>query len=150
MIEQEPNYSFVAARLLCDNLRSEALSFLGVADSATQGDMGTLYSVALSAYIKKGIALELLAPNLQEYDLARLGQALLPERDLQFTYLGLQTLYDRYFIHSDNTRIELPQVFFMRVAMGLAVEEDDRNDQSHRVLPATVIIRLHEFYTDTV
>lgn len=127
MIEQEPNYSFVAARLLCDNLRSEALSFLGVADSATQGDMGTLYSVALSAYIKKGIALELLAPNLQEYDLVRLGQALLPERDLQFTYLGLQTLYDRYFIHSDDTRIELPQVFFMRVAMGLAAEEDDRN-----------------------
>jgi ribonucleoside-diphosphate reductase alpha chain len=127
MIEQEPNYSFVAARLLCDNLRSEALSFLGVANSATQEDMGTLYSVALAAYIKKGITLELLAPNLQEYDLARLGKALLPERDLQFTYLGLQTLYDRYFIHSDNTRIELPQVFFMRVAMGLAVEEDDRN-----------------------
>jgi ribonucleoside-diphosphate reductase alpha chain len=127
MIEQEPNYSFVAARLLCDNLRSEALSFLGVANSATQQDMGALYSIALSAYIKKGVALELLAPNLQEYDLARLGKALLPERDLQFTYLGLQTLYDRYFIHSDNTRIELPQVFFMRVAMGLAAEEDDRN-----------------------
>ena len=130
MIEQEPNYSFVAARLLCDNLRSEALSFLGVANSATQEDMGALYSVALAAYIKKGITLELLAPNLQEYDLARLGKALLPERDLQFTYLGLQTLYDRYFIHSDNTRIELPQVFFMRVAMGLAVEEDDRNDRA--------------------
>ena len=127
MIEQEPNYSFVAARLLCDNLRSEALSFLGVANSATQEDMGALYSVALAAYIQKGITLELLAPNLQEYDLARLGKALLPERDLQFTYLGLQTLYDRYFIHSDSTRIELPQVFFMRVAMGLAVEEDDRN-----------------------
>ena len=130
MIEQEPNYSFVAARLLCDNLRSEALSFLGVANSATQEDMGALYSVALAAYIQKGITLELLAPNLQEYDLARLGKALLPERDLQFTYLGLQTLYDRYFIHSDNTRIELPQVFFMRVAMGLAVEEDDRNDRA--------------------
>ena len=127
MIEQEPNYSFVAARLLCDNLRSEALGFLDVSDSATQYDMSALYPVALSAYIKKGIALELLAPNLQEYDLARLGQALLPERDLQFTYLGLQTLYDRYFIHSDNTRIELPQIFFMRVAMGLAAEENDRN-----------------------
>lgn len=127
MIEQEPNYSFVAARLLCDNLRSEALNFLGVANSATQQDMGALYAEALSAYIKKGITLELLAPNLQDYDLARLGQALLPERDLQFTYLGLQTLYDRYFIHSDDVRIELPQVFFMRVAMGLAIEEDDPN-----------------------
>ena len=127
MIEQEPNYSFVAARLLCDNLRSEALGFLGVADSATQHDMGTLYAKALPAYVAKGIELELLAPKLQEFDLEQLGQALLPERDLQFTYLGLQTLYDRYFIHSDNTRIELPQIFFMRVAMGLAAEEEDKN-----------------------
>ena len=127
MIEQEPNYSFVAARLLCDNLRSEALGFLNVADSATQHDMDTLYARALPAYVAKGIELELLAPKLQEFDLERLGQALLPERDLQFTYLGLQTLYDRYFIHSDNTRIELPQIFFMRVAMGLAAEEDDMN-----------------------
>ena len=127
MIEQDPNYSYVAARLLCDNLRSEALSFLGVANSATQQEMSTLYAQALPAYIAKGIELELLAPNLQSFDLERLGEALLPERDLQFTYLGLQTLYDRYFIHSNDTRIELPQIFFMRVAMGLAVEEDDPN-----------------------
>ena len=127
MIEQEPNYSYVAARLLCDNLRAEALNFLGVAITATQHDMETLYAKALSAYVAKGIELELLAPNLQDFDLERLGQALLPERDLQFTYLGLQTLYDRYFIHSNDTRIELPQIFFMRVAMGLAVEEDDKN-----------------------
>lgn len=127
MIEQEPNYSYVAARLLCDNLRSEALNFLGVATSATQSDMATLYAQALPAYIAKGIELELLAPGLQSFDLDMLGKALLPERDLQFTYLGLQTLYDRYFIHSDDTRIELPQIFFMRVAMGLATEEDDKN-----------------------
>ena len=127
MIEQEPNYSYVAARLLCDNLRAEALNFLGVSSSATQSDMTSLYAHALPAYVEKGVALELLAPNLQDYDLERLGQALLPERDLQFTYLGLQTLYDRYFIHSNDVRIELPQIFFMRVAMGLAVEEDDKN-----------------------
>jgi len=127
MIEKEPNYTFVSARLLCDNLRAEALGFLGVASSATQHDMATLYAKALPAYVKKGIELELLAPNLQDFDLERLGLALLPERDLQFTYLGLQTLYDRYFIHSNNTRIELPQIFFMRVAMGLAAEEDDKN-----------------------
>ncbi len=127
MIEQEPNYSYVAARLLCDNLRAEALAFLGVATSATQSDMATLYARALPAYVEKGVALELLAPNLKDFDLERLGQALLPERDLQFTYLGLQTLYDRYFIHSNDVRIELPQIFFMRVAMGLATEEDDRN-----------------------
>jgi len=127
MIEQEPNYGYVAARLLCDNLRAEALNFLGVATSATQADMATLYARALPAYIEKGVELELLAPKLKEFDLERLGQALLPERDLQFTYLGLQTLYDRYFIHSGDTRIELPQIFFMRVAMGLATEEDDKN-----------------------
>jgi len=125
MIEQEPNYSYVAARLLCDNLRAEALNFLGVAASATQADMSSLYARALPAYIARGVELELLAPNLLNFDLERLGQALLPERDLQFTYLGLQTLYDRYFIHSGDVRIELPQTFFMRVAMGLAVEEDD-------------------------
>jgi ribonucleoside-diphosphate reductase alpha chain len=127
MIEQEPNYGYVAARLLCDNLRAEALNFLDVANSATQADMAALYPQALSAYVKKGVELELLAPGLQDFDLERLGQALLPERDLQFTYLGLQTLYDRYFIHSDDVRIELPQIFFMRVAMGLATEEDDKN-----------------------
>ena len=127
MIEQEPNYSYVAARLLCDNLRAESLNFLGVATSATQADMATLYARALPAYVEKGVALELLAPNLQDFDLERLGQALLPERDLKFTYLGLQTLYDRYFIHSNDVRIELPQIFFMRVAMGLATEEDDKN-----------------------
>jgi ribonucleoside-diphosphate reductase alpha chain len=127
MIEQEPNYSYVAARLLCDNLRAEALDFLGVATSATQHDMQTLYAQALPAYVTKGVELELLAPNLLDFDLVQLGQALLPERDLQFTYLGLQTLYDRYFIHSNDVRIELPQIFFMRVAMGLAVEEDDPN-----------------------
>ncbi len=127
MIEQEPNYTYVAARLLCDTLRAEALGFLGVAESATQHDMDTLYAKALPAYIAKGVALELLAPELMDYDLERIGEALLPERDLQFTYLGLQTLYDRYFIHSNETRIELPQIFFMRVAMGLAVEEDDKN-----------------------
>ncbi|MGB0764090.1 MAG: ribonucleoside-diphosphate reductase subunit alpha [Luminiphilus sp.] len=127
MIEQDPNYSYVAARLLLDNLRSEALMYLGVADSATQQDMEQRYSEALTAFIQRGVALELLSPELQDFDLEALGNALLPERDLQFSYLGLQTLYDRYFIHADETRIELPQVFFMRVAMGLAIREDDRN-----------------------
>ena len=127
LIEQEPNYSYAAARLLCDNLRSEALGFLGLGTLATQADMTTLYAQALPAYIKRGIELELLAPGLADYDLDQLGRALLPERDLQFTYLGLQTLYDRYFIHSNDVRIELPQIFFMRVAMGLATEEDDKN-----------------------
>ena len=127
MIEQEPNYSYAAARLLLDDLRAEGLSFLGVADSATQAEMVTYYPQALKAFIARGIELELLAPNLAEFDLDLLGDALQAERDLQFTYLGLQTLYDRYFIHSDEVRFELPQIFFMRVAMGLATREDDPN-----------------------
>ena len=127
MVEKDPNYSYVTARLLLDTIRAEALQFLGVAQSATQSEMQGLYSEALSKYISKGIEFELLSPELASYDLAQLGQALDASRDLQFSYLGLQTLYDRYFIHKDDTRFELPQIFFMRVAMGLAAQEDDKN-----------------------
>ncbi|MEX1033532.1 MAG: ribonucleoside-diphosphate reductase subunit alpha [Cellvibrionaceae bacterium] len=126
LVEKEPNYSYATARLLLDKLRAEALSFLGVATTATQADMHTLYAKALPAYIRRGVQLELLSPELLNFDLEKLGRALDADRDLQFSYLGLQTLYDRYFIHSDNVRFELPQVFFMRVAMGLATEEADR------------------------
>ena len=126
LVEQEPNYSFVAARLLLDNLRSEALTFLGVSDNATQSEMHYKYASSLRPYIEKGVELELLSPHLLEYDLDLLGEALKADRDEQFTYLGLQTLYDRYFIHSEGTRFELPQIFFMRVAMGLASNEESR------------------------
>jgi ribonucleoside-diphosphate reductase alpha chain len=130
LVEKEPNYSFVAARLLLDTLRSEALGFLGVADSATQSEMHYKYAAALRPYIERGVELELLSPHLLEYDLERLGEALKADRDAQFTYLGLQTLYDRYFIHSEGTRFELPQIFFMRVAMGLASNEENREDRA--------------------
>ncbi|MEK6787340.1 MAG: ribonucleoside-diphosphate reductase subunit alpha [Pseudomonadota bacterium] len=123
MIEQEPNYTYVTARLLMDHLRAEGLSFMGIAESATQAEMTQYYPQALPVYIKRGIELELLDPALNNYDMARLGAALKPERDFQFTYLGLQTLYDRYFLHSNDVRFELPQIFFMRVAMGLALGE---------------------------
>jgi len=126
-IEQEPNYSQVTARLLMDNLRREALSFLaGLPQEATQAEMGERYPEYFQAYIKRASQLELVDAELTRYDLDALGKALKPERDLQFTYLGLQTLYDRYFIHSGGTRFELPQAFFMRVAMGLAINEVDR------------------------
>ena len=130
LVEQEPNYSYATARLLLDKLRAEALGFLGLAEAATQQNMHSLYAQALPAYIKKGVELELLSPELLKFDLDKLGQALLAERDLQFTYLGLQTLYDRYFIHSNDVRIELPQIFFMRVAMGLAIEESQPEDRA--------------------
>ena len=133
LVEEEPNYTYVTARLLLDDLRREALTFLGVRVTgaaegdhrATQGEMGDVYRRALRAFIERGVELELVAAELKRFDLDRLGAALRPERDLDFTYLGLQTLYDRYFIHSNDVRFELPQVFFMRVAMGLSVEEAD-------------------------
>jgi len=130
LIEQEPNYSLVAARLLLDDLRSEALGFLGIKDKATFEEMSTLYDTYLKAYIEKGVQLELLDKKLQSYDLTRLSAAIKPERDLQFNYLGLQTLYDRYFIHSHGVRFELPQAFFMRVAMGLALNEKDKEKRA--------------------
>ena len=129
-IEQEPNYSFVAARLLLNELRSEALSFLQVSDSATLKQMQQQYPNYFASYLAKGIACELLDTRLEAFDWEKLGAALKPERDLKFNYLGLQTLYDRYFIHSDGRRFELPQAFFMRVAMGLALEEDDKNERA--------------------
>ncbi|WP_457793124.1 ribonucleoside-diphosphate reductase subunit alpha [Pseudomonas syringae] len=130
LVEREPNYSFVTARLLMDTLRAEGLGFLGVADSATHHEMADLYAKALPAYVATGIKFELLNPVLAEFDLEKLGRAINHERDQQFTYLGLQTLYDRYFIHKDGVRFELPQIFFMRVAMGLAIEEKAREDRA--------------------
>ncbi|WP_018871963.1 ribonucleoside-diphosphate reductase subunit alpha [Thioalkalivibrio sp. ALJ16] len=127
MIEQEPNYSQVTARLLMDALRREALSFVhGRPEEATQAQLAERYAEYFGAYIKRAADLELVDSELTRYNLDKLGAAIKPERDLQFTYLGLQTLYDRYFIHSDGTRFELPQAFFMRVAMGLAINEIDR------------------------
>ncbi len=127
LIETEPDYSYVAARLLLNNLRSEALRFLrgGVVGANTE-QMTEEYPHYLKEYVSRGIDLELLDPRLAEFDLEKLGKAIRPERDLQFTYLGLQTLYDRYFLHWHGTRFELPQAFFMRVAMGLALGEIDR------------------------
>jgi ribonucleoside-diphosphate reductase alpha chain len=113
-----------------DSLRSEALSFLGITDAATQSEMHYRYATTLKPYIEKGVELDLLSPHLLEFDLTMLGEALKAERDQQFTYLGLQTLYDRYFIHSEDIRFELPQVFFMRVAMGLASNEDNREQRA--------------------
>jgi ribonucleoside-diphosphate reductase alpha chain len=131
LVEREPNYAFVSARLLLDMLRAEALSFVeGVATQSTQGEMATRYAEYFPAFIRTGIEHELVDPELGRYDLARLAAALKPERDLNFQFLGLQTLYDRYFLQTGGTRIELPQAFFMRVAMGLALREIDRETRA--------------------
>ncbi len=132
LIESEPNYSKVAARLLLDNMRREALGFLDMNTAiATQEEMADVYGDYFRSYINKAVELELLDPRLNQYDLGKITAALDATRDLQFTYLGLQTLFDRYFIHDeDGTRFELPQAFFRRVAMGLAINEIDREERA--------------------
>ena len=129
-VEKEPNYSYVTARILMDQIRSEALNFLGVAEESTYQEMEKHYPAAFKAYIDKGIELDILNPELREFDLEKIANAIDHTRDNQFTYLGLQTLYDRYFIHCDDVRYELPQVFFMRVSMGLALEEENREERA--------------------
>ncbi len=131
LVEQEPNYTYVSARLLLDKLRTEVLSYvLDAPTSASQADMASRYAEYFPAYIKTGIKAELLDAELGRFDLARLAAAMKPERDLSFQFLGLQTLYDRYFLHVRGNRIELPQAFFMRVAMGLALREIDREGRA--------------------
>ncbi len=121
MIEQDPAYSQVTARLLLNSIRHEVLG-----EAVTQAQMAERYADYFAAFIKEGVGAELLDERLGQYDLARLGGILDAGRDYQFGYLGLQTLYDRYFLHIEERRIELPQAFFMRVAMGLAINEIDR------------------------
>ena len=127
LIEREPNYTYASARLLLDKLRREVLSHVaGRPEQATHAEMTERYAPYFRNFIGVGIEAELLDPELARFDLSRLGAALKPERDLNFRFLGLQTLHDRYFLHAGGTRIELPQAFFMRVAMGLALREVDR------------------------
>jgi len=121
LIEKDPAYSQVTARILMHVIRKEILGH-----EVLQGNMQAEYSTYFAKYINEGIGAELLDPRMREYDLARLAAALNADRDLQFNYLGLQTLYDRYFLHIEDRRIEMPQAFFMRVAMGLALNELDR------------------------
>jgi len=130
LVEKEPNYTYVTARILLDNIRTEGLTYLGMVPQATLGEMESLYPEALEKFLDKGIENDILNPELKEMDLVKLGEAMKGERDKNFTYLGLQTLYDRYFIHDDEIRYELPQVFFMRVAMGLALKEEQREDKA--------------------
>lgn len=123
LIEKEPNYTYVAARLLADDLLQEAYELLDLDAKATHKEY-------FLNYLDTGILHELLDPRLKQFDLEKITAALDTTRNLQFTYLGLQTLYDRYFIHWEGVRFELPQAFFMRVAMGLAIDEKDRETRA--------------------
>ncbi|MEO8298392.1 MAG: ribonucleoside-diphosphate reductase subunit alpha [Burkholderiales bacterium] len=121
LIEKDPGYTRATARLLMHTIRREVLG-----GDVLQAEMAERYAEYFPRFIKKGIDAELLDEKLAQFDLVRLGAALKAERDLKFDYLGLQTLYDRYFLHVKKQRIEMPQAFFMRVAMGLALNEIDR------------------------
>ena len=120
LIEKDPDYTYATARLLLHTIVREVLG-----RDVTQDQMAQAYTEYFPQFIQKGVDNELLDPRLLKFNLARLAAALKPQRDLQFDYLGLQTLYDRYFLHVRKTRIELPQAFFMRVAMGLSLNEAD-------------------------
>jgi ribonucleoside-diphosphate reductase alpha chain len=125
LIEKDPAYSQVTARLLLNVVRHEVLG-----EEVSQAAMATRYAEYFPGFIKQGVEAELLDEKLLQFDLKRLGAALDASRDFQFQYLGLQTLYDRYFLHIEDRRIELPQAFFMRVAMGLSLNEIDREGRA--------------------
>lgn len=125
LIEKDPDYTYATARLLMHTIRREVLG-----EEVAHEEMQTRYAEYFPGFIAKGVQNELLDEKLQQFDLARLGAALKPERDLQFDYLGLQTLFDRYFLHVRKQRIELPQAFFMRVAMGLSLNEINREERA--------------------
>ncbi|MEY4908100.1 MAG: hypothetical protein RL260_1818 [Pseudomonadota bacterium] len=125
LIEKDPGYTRVTARLLMHTIRREVLG-----DDVLQHEMAQRYVEYFPQFIRKGIDAELLDERMAQFDLVRLGAALKPERDMNFDYLGLQTLYDRYFLHIRKQRIELPQAFFMRVAMGLSLGEIDREGRA--------------------
>lgn len=121
LMEKDPAYSQVTARILLHTIRKEVFEH-----EVPQAAAAAEYITYFPKYIAKGIQNELLDEELGKYDLERLAKAIVADRDLQFGYIGLQTLYDRYFLHVRDTRIEMPQAFYMRVAMGLALREDDR------------------------
>ncbi|HYS56755.1 MAG TPA: ribonucleoside-diphosphate reductase subunit alpha [Burkholderiales bacterium] len=125
LIEKDPAYGYVTARLLLHTIRREVLG-----EEVLQAEMKRRYAEYFPQFVARGIRAELLDERLANFDLKRLGAALDASRDLKFGYLGLQTLYDRYFLHIQDTRIELPQAFFMRVAMGLSLNEIDRETRA--------------------
>jgi ribonucleoside-diphosphate reductase alpha chain len=124
-IERDPAYSFATARLLLDQIRREVIG-----EAVTHAQMTVRYKEYFPEYVKTGVEAGLIDPKIAQFDLTRLGAALQPDRDLKFQYLGLQTLYDRYFLHTNGRRFELPQAFWMRIAMGLSLNEIDREGRA--------------------
>lgn len=123
-IEIEPTYSSVAARLLLDMLYRESMQI-----ASSDPSLKTTHSRYFKKYLTLAISIDRVSPALLDFDLDRLAEAMDLTRDDQFSYLGLQTLYDRYFIHNHQNRLETPQIFWMRVAMGLALNEKENKNE---------------------
>ncbi|MDI9347292.1 MAG: ribonucleoside-diphosphate reductase subunit alpha [Methylacidiphilales bacterium] len=135
LIEKEPNYSYVASRLLLKLCKIEAYKTLSMPVPASIFEpMQNSYQGYFEKYIAYAISKDLLSHELAEYDCATLAKVLIEQNDSKFSYLSLQTLYDRYFIHHGTNRIELPQAFFMRVAMGLALYEKKSEREQYAIL----------------
>ena len=125
-IEVDPSYDTVSSRLMRMVIANEALGSAPV----NQQDFNRLYHNQFEHYIIDGIVADRLTPELRKYDLTALANALQPDNDSLFRYPGLQAVYDRYLLHINNRRIEMPQYFWMRVAMGLAMNEEDREGRA--------------------
>ena len=146
-VETEPNYSFVTARLLLQNIYEEGLDYLGITYNWQENNISNYYSSVFKSFIARGIENEIIDPELANFDLERLARELDAERDKKFTYLSIQTLYDRYFIHHQETRYELPQTFFMRVAMGLAIAEP--GDREEKAIEFYKLLSSFDFMSST-
>lgn len=147
LVENEPNYTYVTARLLLHDLYNEALNGLNIPHNLMHEEIAHYYPEAFKIFIQKGIETKHLDSNLNNFDLNSLSQVLEPKYDQQFTYLSLQTLYDRYLIHHHQVRIELPQVFFMRVAMGLA--QSEKKDRTKHAIKFYKVLSSFDFMSST-
>ncbi|BDC34100.1 ribonucleoside-diphosphate reductase [Candidatus Dependentiae bacterium Noda2021] len=123
-IEHDPNYNFVAAQFLLKKLFKEVTG-----TSIRSIDMEQIYKQYFVSNIKRGVEQGIFDKRLLEFDLEALAQGLRIERDGLFEYMGLRTLYERYFAKIDSLRIEMPQMFWMRVAMGVSLLETNKTEQ---------------------
>jgi ribonucleoside-diphosphate reductase alpha chain len=141
-IEREPDYTFVAARLLLRKIYREALPAFN-----TSMELAGQHRDHFPGYIARGVEVKRLTPELLTFDLRKLAAALRLARDQQFTYMGAQTLYDRYLIHHEGQRLETGQYFWMRVAMGLAINEGETKDE--RAIEFYEVLSTFHFVSST-
>jgi len=138
LIEIDPEYSKLCARILLVKLYQEAFDFLGVKTSINFNNYQFLYKDYLVCYFRYGIENGILHPDFSSFNIEKIISMVESKKDLNFHYLGLQTIYDRYLLHKDGIRFELPQALFIRVAMGLSIEEKNKEEQTKKLLPSFI------------